>query len=261
MRLASIVSAAALLVATVAYAADTPHTVAILRQRVETADYRATGRLVTVDASGKRSTSAITIETHWFPGVLRTLVEIVPPPGAKASQYPRMAILLETRPNGENTIRIFHPHQPGASLPFAEWSKGVAGSDFSYEDLLEPEYFWPDQTITESVKFAGHDCDVLKSTPGASDRTHYAEVQTWLDHTILYPIHTEKTLKSGDTVKEFTSLGLTHSGGVWAARQIELKVRGHNGSSLMIFDRGSTKANLGVKDFSAERISQFEDHP
>ncbi len=264
MRLGSIASAAALLIATSAYAADTPPAVEVLRQRVETADYRAAGRLVTVDASGERTTSSITIESHWFPGVLRTLVEIVPPrvAAAKAPPDARISILLETRPDGQNAIRIFHPHEAAPiSLPFGEWNKSIFDSDFSYEDLLEPEYFWSSQKIGNNVRFAGHDCDVLKSTPDAADRTHYAEIQTWLDHTIVYPIYAEKTLKNGETVKQFTYLGLTHSGGVWAARQIEVKIRDRAGSTLMIFDHGSTKANLGMKDFSTEKISQFEDHP
>ena len=113
------------------------------------------------------------------------------------------------RPNGQNSIRVSRPHESApASLPFDKWSDSVFGSDFSYEDFLEPQYFWPGQTILKSARFGARDCDVLKSTPGASDRTHYAEVQTWLDHTIGYPVYAEKTLKDGGTVKEFTYFGL-----------------------------------------------------
>lgn len=264
MRLASIATAAALLVATTAHAEDARAAIAVLRQRIETADYRAGGRLVRVDASGNRTSNAITVKARWFPGVLRTLVEIAPAPdsGGKTHQDARISILLETRPDGRNTIRIFHPHDSAPTLlPFDEWSKSIAGTDFSYEDFLEPEYFWPDQTIVKTVAFAGRDCDVLKSTPGAADRTHYADVQTWLDRTITYPVYAEKTLKDGDALKQFTYLGLTRKSGVWAARQIEVKTRGRAGSTFLIFDRGSTNANLGMKDFSTGEIIQFEDHP
>ena len=37
------------------------------------------------------------------------------------------------------------------------------------------------------AKFGARDCDIVKSTPGAADRTHYAEVKTWLDPTIGFP--------------------------------------------------------------------------
>jgi hypothetical protein len=51
-------------------------------------------------------------------------------------------------------------------------------------------------------------------------------------------------------VKEFTSFGLRREGGVWSAHQVEVKVRGRAGSTLLIIDRGSTKAHLSLGDFS-----------
>jgi hypothetical protein len=257
------VAAAILLIAATAHAADARAVIAVARQRIETADFRATGRLVRVDASGARISNAITIKAHWFPGVLRALVEIVPPRPAGGNAA-RVGILLEMRPGGQNTIRIFRPHASApASLPFDKWGEGVAGSDFNfnYEDFLQPEYYWQGQTILKSARFGARDCDVLKSTPGGSDRSHYAEVQTWLDHTIGYPVYVEKTLKDGGIVKEFTYFGLSQSGGVWTARQVEVKIHGRPGSTLLIIERGSTKANLSIRDFSPEQISQFEDRP
>lgn len=102
---------------------------------------------------------------------------------------------------------------------------------------------------------------MLKSTPGASDRTHYAEVQTWLDHTIVYPVYAEKTLKDRTTVKQFTYLGLRQTGGVWSASQVEAKIRNRPGSTLLIVERGSAKANLTLKDFTPEQIGRFEGQP
>jgi hypothetical protein len=166
------------------------------------------------------------------------------------------------RPNGQNTIRIFRSHESApVSLPFDKWSESVFGSDFNYEDFLQPEYYWQGQTILKRARFGARDCDVLKSTPGALDHSHYAEVQTWLDHTIGYPVYVEKTMKEGEIVKEFTYFGLSRSGGVWSARQVEVKIHGRPGSTLMIIERGSTKANLSIRDFSPEQISKFEDRP
>lgn len=261
MKFASAVTATVLLIAGAAHAADARAVVAVARQRMEAADYRATGRLVNVDANGNRISNAITIEARWFPGVLRTLVEIVPP-AEKAHQVARISILLETRPDDRNTIRIFHPHQSApTSLPFDEWAEGVMGGVFSYEDFLEPEFFWPGQVILKTALFGARECNVLKSTPGASDRTHYAEVQTWLDQAIDYPVYSEKTLKAGGIVKEFTSFDLRKSEGVWSATQVEAKTRGRAGSTFLIVERGSAKANLTLKDFSSDQISHFEDHP
>jgi hypothetical protein len=267
MRLASVVAPAMLLIAITAHAADAADTQAVLavaRQRIETTDFRATGRLVQVDGSGNRISNAISIKGHWFPGVLRALVEIVPPrtPAENARRDARVSILLEMRPNGQNTIRIFRPHESApVSLPFDKWGESLFGANFNYEDFLQPEYYWHGQTLLKSARFGARDCDVLKSTPGPLDHSHYAEVQTWLDHTIGYPVYIEKTLKDGGNVKEFTYLGLSQSGGVWTARQVEVKIHGHPGSTLLIIERGSTKANLSIRDFSPEQISQFENHP
>ena len=259
MRVGSVVPAAMLLLAVTAQG-DTPPALAGARQRIEASDFRASGRLVRVDANGSRVSDPITIEAHWFPGVLRELVEISPSRKSAGTTDvdPRVRILLEMRPTGQSTIRIFRPHQAEpAPLPFDQWSEGVDNSDFDYEDFLDAEYYWPGQTLLRTAKLGARDCDVMKSTPGGADRSHYAEVQTWLDQTTDYPVYVEKTLKSGGIVKEFTSLGLSKSGGVAYARQIEVKVHGRAGSTVLLVERGSAKANLTMKDFSSEKISHF----
>ena len=174
------------------------------------------------------------------------MLEVASPAEARAH------ILLEMRPNGQNAILIAHPGDTKpVTLSFDQWSDGPLGAGFSYEDFLEPQYYWPNQTLLEETRYGARDCDVLKSVPGASDRTHYAEIRAWLDHSIGFPVHVEKTLKGTGGVKEFTYFGLRQNGGVWSATQVEQKMRGRAGSMLLIIDRGSAKANLGSSDFSA----------
>lgn len=264
MRLMSVVAASVMALAATAHAAETQVIVARARQHIEAADYRATGKLVTIDGVGNRISYALKIKARWFPGVLRALVEIDPPPGGTTASRPqeRVRILLEMRPSGQSTIRIAHPNDTGpTALPFEKWNENLYGGTFSYEDLLEAQYYWQNLTVLKSAKFGARDCDVLKSAPGPSDRTHYAEVETWLDHTIGYPIYAEKTLKDKGIVKQFTYLGLRQTSGVWSASQVEAKVRGRAGSTLLIVDRGNAKANLGLNDFSPAQIIQFEGRP
>jgi hypothetical protein len=226
------------------------------QEREETADFRANGHLVRVDTDGKRVSDGIAIKARWFPGVLRVLVEVSPSPSAKLDA--RSHILLEMRPNGQNVIQIAHPGDKApATLPFDKWSDGPLGPGFSFEDFLEMQYFWPGQTLDKETTYGSRDCDVLKSTPGAADRTHYAGIRTWLDHSIGFPVYVEKTLKGTGSVKEFTYYGLRHDGGVWSASQVESKIRGEGGSTLLIIDRGSAKANLGLGDFSSEQLTRF----
>jgi hypothetical protein len=260
LLLAGTVSAvAAQATATPSASAKTPDAhalIAVARQRIETADLRASGHLVRVDPGDKRTSYGISLKAHWFPGVLRILVDVSPPSGEKTDA--RSHILLEMRPNGQNSIQIAHPGDKAAgALPFDKWNDGPLGTGFSYEDFLEQQYFWPGQTVLDQTKFGARDCDVLKSSPGAADRTHYAEIKTWLDHGIAFPVYLEKTLKGSGAVKEFTYFGLRHDGGVWSATQVEAKTHGQAGTTLLIIDRGSTKANLNLGDFSPEQLIRF----
>ncbi len=76
----------------------------IPRQAVEKADFRATGHLVRVDPGGTRTSYPISLKAHWFPGVLRVLVEVAQPSGstpATAHTAP-VHVLLELRPKWPN---------------------------------------------------------------------------------------------------------------------------------------------------------------
>ena len=235
--------------------AQTPTAQSVLaspRQAVNQADYRASGHLVRVDAAGKRTSYDISIKAHWFPGVLRILLQVAAPAEARAN------ILIEMRPDGQNSVHIAHPGDKAlTALPFEKWTDGPLGPGFSYEDFFQDQYFWPVQAVTQSVRRGARDCDVLKSIPGPADKTHYEQSLTWLDHTIDFPIYAEKTLKAGAGVKEFTSFGVRHDGGMWSATQIEEKTRGQAGSTLLIINRGSPKAKLTLADFSPERLLRF----
>jgi len=258
--LATALAAALLWAATPANPADAHAVLATARQRVQAADFRASGHLVRVDASGARTSYGISIKAHWFPGVLRVIVEIAPPAGAgaKLASDARAHILIEMRPGGQNVIRIAHPGDAApATMPFDKWSDGPLGDGFSYEDFLEQQYFWPGQAMLGETKYGARECEIWKSTPGAADRTHYAEIKTWLDQGIGFPVYVEKTLKGTGVVKEFTYFGLRHVGGVWSASQVEAKTRGRDGSTLLIVDRGSAKANLDLGDFSPEQLTRF----
>lgn len=231
------------------------------RHAVETADFRAVGHLVRVDAGGTRTSYPITIKGHWFPGVLRVFVDVEPAglgAGHKDASAVPVHVLLELRPGGATSIRVAHPGDAAmVALPVEKWTDGLAGTGFSYEDFFEEQYFWSGQTVTGDVKYGAHICDLVKSTPGPADRTHYAAVSTWLDHTIGFPVYVEKTVKAGAQVKQYTYYGLRKESGVWSASQIEEKNLGQAGSTLLIIDRGSPKSNLSLADFGAEQLLRF----
>ncbi len=258
LRAAAVAALAPLLCAQTANLHDL---LAAMRKQVETADFRATGHLVWVEPSGARLSYPITIKAHWFAGVLREFVEIgaAKTPGDSPSSA-RLAThaLLEMRPDGQNSISIAHPGDKSpTALPAEKWADGPLGPGFGLEDLLEQQYFWPEQASEGAAKFGARNCVIVKSTPGAADRTQYAQVNTWLDPSIGFPVYVEKTLKQSGAVKEFTYFGIRHEQGVWSAHQIEVKVRGQSGSTLLILDRGSAKANLTLADFNPAELTKF----
>ncbi len=227
-----------------------------MRKQVQTADFRVTGQLVWVQPDGARLNYPITIKAHWFPGVLRERVDLGQP--AAAHREMREHILLEMRPDGEDTVRIAEPGDTAPRLlPFAQWSAHPLVPGFDFEDLLDQQFFWPGQLSEGSTKFGARTCILVRSTPGPGAHTRYAQVRTWIDPSIDFAVYMEKTLREGGAVKEFTYFGLRHDEGVWSARQIGIKLRGQSGSVLLIVDRGSAHARLTAADFSPAGLTRF----
>ncbi len=191
------------------------------RQRIQTLDYRVSGRLTKVEANGTRTNYKMVAKAHWFPDGLRVLSEFSGPGSAKTT------LLLHMTVAGKVTIEAILPGQTTASvLPFERWNDPLVGTDFSYEDMLESQFFWKNQELLASEKYGARDCFVLKSTPGPQDRTHYDSVTSWIDRSILYPVHVVKSLRGTGQHKEFVNYGLRQVGGVWSATQVEAKVQG-----------------------------------
>jgi Outer membrane lipoprotein-sorting protein len=252
MTLRAFLLAASMLLAMTALASDAPGPLALAKKQVETADYRMIGHLVRVDEKGTRTSYGVNIKAHWFPGMLRVLFEVASPADA------RVHVLLEMRPGGESTIQIAHPQdRKPALLPFEKWNDGPLGAGFSYEDFLEAPYFWSSQVAQGKTKLGERICDLIVSKPGEAERTHYADVKSCLDAESGFPVHVEKTMKGTGMVKEFTYFGLRQRQNTWYASQVEAKIRGHSGSTLLVIDRGSAKAHLDLKDFSSAQLVHF----
>jgi Outer membrane lipoprotein-sorting protein len=120
--------------------------------------------------------------------------------------------------------------------------------------MVENQFFWKNQELLAPEKYGARDCFVLKSRPGSQDRTHYDSATSWIDRGILFPVHVVKTLRGAEPQKEFIYYGLRQVGGLWSATQVEAKLQGKPGSSILVIEAGSGKANLARKDFD---IGQF----
>jgi len=223
------------------------------RQRIEKLDYRVRGRLTRVESDGKRTSYKLVAKAHWFPDGLSVRCEISGPGSEKTS------LLLHMSVSGHVTIQAILPGQKAASeLPFERWNDRLVGTDFSYEDMVESYFFWKNQAVLAPEKYGARDCFVLKSVSGSQDRTYYDSVTSWIDRGILFPVHVVKTLRGTGQQKEFIYYGLRQVGGLWSATQVEAKLPGNPGSSILAIEFGSGKANLGRKDFDISQSSAHE---
>ena len=220
------------------------------RQRIEKLDYRLSGRLTRVEDNGNRTNHKFVAKGHWFPDGLRLLCEISGPASAKT------ILLLHMTVSGHLTIETVLPGEKAPSvLPFEHWNDSLVGTDFSYEDMVENQFFWKNQELLAPEKYRARDCFVLKSMSGSQDQTYYDSVTSWIDRGILYPVHAVKTLRGTGQQKEFIYYGLRQVGGVWSATQVEAKLQGKPGSSILVIEGGSVKAKLGRKDFDISQSS------
>ena len=170
----------------------------------------------------------------------------------------RENILLEMRSDGQVTIRVARPGAAAPiTVPVERSNDNAIGPGFDLEDFMESQYYWPIQSVEEKVKYGARDCFLMTSKPGAEVHTNYAEIQTWLDQSIGFPVYAEKTLKASAAVKQFTYLGLRSEQGVWSAHQVEVKMKDQQGSTLLIIERGSPKAKLTAADFSTAQLMHF----
>jgi len=220
------------------------------RQRIEKLDYRATGRLTRLEPNGKRTSFKFAAKAHWFPDGLRLLCEIT------GSDSQKTTVLLHMTATGRVTIEtVLAGEKTATVLPFEHWNDSLVGTNFSYEDMVESQFFWKNQELLPPEKYGERDCFVLKSTPAPQDKSNYDSVTTWLDRKILFPVHAMKTLRGTKQQKEFIYYGLRQVSGVWSATRVEAKVQGKPGSSILEFERGSAKANLTLKDFDISHPS------
>jgi hypothetical protein len=206
-------------------------------------DFRATGRLVRVDGEQRRNYQ-ISMRAKGGAGALKIFCEVTDPAPS------RVRLLLEGSPGGRTVVRTGHPGDRAPSdLPYERWGEGLLDTDFSVEDLMENQFLWRNQSLVEETMYGARACFVVKSQPGPADRTNYLAVTSWLDREIYYPVKVEKVVKGSGAVKEFTFYGLRQSKGIWSASQIECKIKGKPGSTLLIISRGSAKARVDESAF------------
>jgi len=253
--LAGSLVAVAFLCAALAARGQTTMTIRELRARLEAiraaTDFRASGRLVRVAASGERRSYQLSLRARCFGGTVKIFCEVADPAAA------RVRLLLESPAAGPASIRKGHAgDRRPVTVPFESWGEAVLETAFTYEDLLENHFQWRQQALAGETRYGARTCYLVKSVPDGDDQSHYAAVTSWLDRENLHPVRVEKTLRSSGTIKEFLYYGLRQSKGIWSASQVEVKTPGKPGSSLLIIARGTEKARVSAGEFEAALLTK-----
>lgn len=216
-----------------------------IRSRRRATDFKTEGRLVRLDAAGRRTTSQFRMKVRSFPGTVKVLWEVTDPPAD------RLRLLVESRETGELLMRL--ARERGARVevvPPEDAGGALLDSSLSYEDLADAHFSWRDQRLVGEETCAGdRGCYVISSQPDSGTDSHYAAVTSWIDKGIYFPLVVRKRVRGSSIVKEFTYRGLRQSKGQWGARQIDVRVEGSPLRTLIVVTGGSGKAGLGAEDF------------
>jgi hypothetical protein len=216
-------------------------------------DFKASGRLVNIGASGDRTTYKISIRAKYFPDGIKVYCAITDPAAA------RVRFLLEPHGGAGPSIHTAHPGDSSAKeLPASSMGDALLGTDFLLEDLMDDQFSWKNQTLVEKGACGARQCYVIKSQPAAYDHSPYSAVKSWVDEKSYFPVRVEKVIRSSGAVKTFTNYGLRESKGMWSASQIAAEIRGKPGSSLLIITGGAEKANLPASQFDPAQLTKTD---
>ena len=216
-----------------------------IQSRRRATDFKTEGRLVRLDAAGRRTTSQFRMKVKSFPGTVKVLWEVTDPPAD------RLRLLVESRETGGLLMRLARERGPGVEdLSPEDAGDALLDSSLAYEDLADAHFSWRDQRLMGEETCGGNrNCYVIRSQSDSGTDSHYAAVTSWVDKGIYFPIVVRKRVRGSAVVKEFTYRGLRQSKGQWGARQIDVRIEGSPLRTLIVVTGGSGRAGLGAEDF------------
>jgi len=224
-----------------------------LRSRREATDFRVSGKLVRLGASGERRPYPYSMTASSIDGAIKIFLDVSAPPPSG------FRLLLESAADGGVSARMGHSGDAAPrTLSFQEWGQPILESDFNYEDLLETQFLWKRQMLVREERCGARQCYVVISEPGAEDKSHYSSVTSWLDRETYYPVKVEKVVRVSGISKTFTAFGLRESKGLWSASQIEARTSGRTGSTLLIISRGTGKAHVAASEFDPRLLTKAD---
>jgi hypothetical protein len=226
-------------------AATITQVMAGIRSLRRATDFKTEGRLVRLDAAGRRTTHQFRMKAKSFPGTITVLCEVTDPPSD------RLRLLIEARDAGRLRMQLVRERDRRVeTLQPERMGDSLLDSSFAYEDLADAHFDWRDQRLVGEEKCGDRDCYVVRSQPDSNGDSQYAAVTSWIDKNISFPVVVRKQVRETAVVKEFTYQGLRQSKGQWGARHVDVRIEGSPLRTLLVVTRGSGKAGLTAEDFA-----------
>jgi hypothetical protein len=218
------------------------------------ADFKTNGRLVRVDSAGQRVTYHLGLKGKCFGTTMKVLCEVAEPASS------RQRLLISSSLKGPYGIRLLKALN-GKSEELSSDHRGDAflGSHLSYEDLADAHFSWQKQTLVGVEKCGSRLCYVIRSEPSPGESFLYSSVTSWIDRELFVPVCIEKITRGSGATKEFLYSGIRESHGFWAARQIEIRIKGESPETLLIMTQGTGKANLSETNFDPGSWTKIPD--
>ena len=82
----------------------------------------------------------------------------------------------------------------------------------------------------------------------------WARRLSWRETAQVFGTSWEAVPKNGGPAKQFVFYDLEQIGGLWLSRQVEAKLAGKPGSTILLIDHGSPHAHLTRKDFNLTAV-------
>jgi len=113
--------------------------------------------------------------------------------------------------------------------------------------MVENQFFWKNQETLAPEKYGARDCFVLKSKPGSQDRTHYDSATSWIDRSILFPLHVVKTLRGTGQQKEIHYYGLRKTAALGVRRKWRQSCKA-SPASRFLKSKGAREGHIWAQD-------------
>jgi hypothetical protein len=236
------VAAAAAAIGARAFPLEMPPAAALIARILELrrgSVVRARGRLVVTDARNRQRVFQILVLQKPLARSLNLLWQVTAPPEALTR------ILVESPFEGRPTLWLASgANGTPAVLPAQRWADPILGSQLAFEDLVDDHLAWPEQAVTGEEAVSGKMCFVLRSAPAAGRSPAYGSVTTWVDEATLLPLRTVKQPRGSGAPKEIVCRGARQSAQRWTASTIEVRIRGGEENTRVVFTAGSARARV-----------------